>query len=180
MAELTYSEVSKLLKYEPETGKLFWLQRPPEFFPDWPQSREHNASAWNAKYAGAEALTAPKDGYRSGSILGRKVRAHRIAWLLHYGEWPSSHIDHINGDRSDNRLSNLRDVPRTSNQRNMKRRSNNKSGISGVYWQGTFWRVQFRIGGHNKHVGVFQSYEAAVAARNAFAENNGFSDRHGR
>ncbi len=181
MADLTFTQVDALLKYIPETGKLYWKHRPVDFFPNSPQTREHNANAWNAKYAGSEALTAPKDGYRTGSILGHKVRAHRVAWLLHHGVWPSKHISPINGDRSDNRIDNLRDVARTVTQRSMKRRVNNRSGISGVYLHAPgVWRVQFHIGGVQHHVGLYRSKRAAIIARNAFASANGFSERHGR
>lgn len=180
MAVLTYTQVSSLIKYEPETGKLFWLPRPVELFPHSKWGREQTCAAWNARYAGKEALTAPKDGYTSGSLLWQKVRAHRVAWLLYYGDWPTKHIDHINGDRADNRIENLRDVSRSTNQRNQKRRSNNTTGVSGIQTHARGYRVQFRMGGQNRHVGLYRTFSEALAARNSFAQANGYSERHGK
>src|ERR1044072_8862421 len=164
MAELTFAEISKLLKYDPETRKLFWLPRPVEMFTGGGKtSQTHIARTWNTRFAGKEAFQADLHGYLSGRIFKTLYRAHRIAWLLHYGEWPTHQVDHINGDRSDNRLENLRDVPASDNRKNQKLRSKNTSGSYGVHWDQSRGRWCARIG--HKHLGRFDSKDEAIAVR---------------
>lgn len=105
MAELTFAEISKLLKYDPETGKLFWLPRPVEMFANTGLGGSATAAKrWNNCFAGKEAfLTVDGKGYLCGNIFDRQYSAARVAWLLHTGEWPSDCIDHIN-DAIDARL----------------------------------------------------------------------------
>jgi hypothetical protein len=183
MAELSYAQVSALLKYDSETGKLFWIHRPVSMFTDslkqW--TAEMNAERWNVRCAGKEAFTAASEGYRVGTILKRRAYAHRIAWLLHYGVWPTNHIDHINGDRSDNRIVNLRDATPLENRRNSRRRSDNKSGICGVSWcpRSNKWETCIRVKGRSIHLGKFASLSEAAAARAEASAKYGFSTRHG-
>ena len=125
----------KLLRYEPETGKLFWLIRTADLFNDGYRSAAGTCANWNAKYAGKEALTSLNgNGYRQGFIFNKHFVAHRVAWALHYGVWPENEIDHINHDRADNRILNLRDVSRRENSINSKPSANNTSGFNGVHF----------------------------------------------
>lgn len=118
------------------------------------------------------------DGYLQGRCAGVRTpfRAHRIAWKMHYGTDPQE-IDHINGDRADNRISNLREVTHIENQRNRRVSRNNTSGISGVRWHSRdrCWFAQINILGRAKHLGSFQTREAAAAARMAAEEQLGFA-----
>jgi hypothetical protein len=83
--------------------------------------------------AGSIAGSNDSKGYRKITFMQEFHRAHRLAWLYVYGEWPKHEIDHINGIRSDNRISNLRDIPRARNAENTRTpRKNNKSGLLGV------------------------------------------------
>lgn len=115
--QLRFSQVNKLLICDPVAGRLFWKRRPITAF--------KNGGAfeiWNTKHAGKEAFTCKdENGYLCGGILGKKYRAHRIIWLLHYRKWPSEVIDHINGNTSDNRIVNLRDVSQAENIRAARR-----------------------------------------------------------
>ncbi len=104
-------------------------------------------------------------------IDGKKknVFAHRIAWVLHYGEWPKGQIDHIDGNGLNNRLVNLRDVSHAENQRNQKLHSRNKSGYRGVSldrktgkWQAHIW-----ANGKRLYLGRFDTALAAGEARTA-------------
>ena len=124
----------QLLRYEPDTGKLFWKKRSLNFFKGTQaRSKEHACAHWNARHAGKEALIGTSLGYRWGRILGTPYLAHRIIWVLSVGSEPNM-IDHINGDRSDNRISNLRSVTSAQNGKNHGMNKNNSSGFKGVSW----------------------------------------------
>jgi hypothetical protein len=166
-ALLPIEAVRQLLDYEPDTGLLRWKPR------GQPQ--------WDATYAGKEALTGRVDGYKRGKLLEVSVRAHRVVWAWVYGYWPLN-IDHINGDRTDNRLANLREVTVRQNAQNMKRYENNKSGYTGVIWmkRAERWRATIKILGRNKHLGSFRNIEDAIAARKQAEEALGFHPNHGR
>lgn len=138
----------QLLRYEPETGRLFWLSRTPELAA-WSGRRfpTRTARAFNANFAGKEALTAVgKNGYRVGSIFEIDAYAHRVAWALVHGAWPAGQIDHVNGDRADNRLSNLRIATQRQNNANARKRAGTTSRFKGVSWSKAVrkWGVQFR------------------------------------
>lgn len=176
MAELTYAEVARLLKYEPEAGRLFWRERPRSMF-----KSEHLWRLWNFRFAGKEAFTALRRGYPAGGILGRVYCAHRVAWLLFYGVWPTHEIDHIDGDKTNNRIANLRDVPKSVNLRNARMKRNNTTGATGVYWdkRSAKWQAQITVDGRQRSLGYFDEKADAVAARAATNEKHGFSARHG-
>lgn len=123
---------------------------------------------------------ATRNGFQSGELAGyekkgyvcvgykrREYKAHRVAWLLVTGAWPTGEIDHINGIRSDNRWSNIRDVSRVVNQQNReKARSDSISGLIGAHWSkrhGAF-RARIVIAGRTKLLGSFTTAEAAHEA----------------
>lgn len=181
-------ELRHLLLYDASTGGLTWLPRGPESFDKSGSRRslELRASMWNAKNAGRAAFTSASRKhskglpYRTGAIYGRTYSAHRVAWALYYGEWPSQCIDHVNGDTFDNRITNLRSVCHAENMRNQKTRKNNKSGACGVSWNNGgangFWVAT--IGG--RHIGSFALFEDAVAARMNAQAAEGYHLNHGR
>lgn len=106
-----------------------------------------------------------------------------MIWVLHYGEWPKGHIDHINGNRLDNRIENLRDVPPNSdNQRNIAIPRHNTSGVMGVCWhkRNKGWQVRIKANGRNIYVGVFKNFDEAVSARKAAEKTYGYHPNHGR
>ena len=153
------ADLRQLLSYNPGTGVFTWL-----------------VALRLGKPAGDVAGTLGADGYISISILRRKYKAHRLAWLYLHGEWPKDEIDHINGDRADNRLANLRPATRHKNSANKRRYSNNQSGRKGVNWhrQHQKWCTRITVNGKRKHIGLFHSLEdAADAYRRAAIENFG-------
>lgn len=168
----------QLLRYEPETGKLFWRERTPEMF-----KRARDCKGWNLKFSGKEAFTAKTaNGYHHGGIGCTSYYAHRIIFSmacenLHYGE-----IDHINGDKSDNRLENLRKVSHAENMKNSKIQKNNVSGFSGVHYEmsSSKWRATINVGGKAKRLGRFANKDDAIAARKEAEDKYGFHPNHGK
>lgn len=106
-------------------------------------------------------------GYMRICVDGRRYLAHRVAWMYVHGVWPSSLIDHINGDRADNRLCNLRDVSQSVNQQNVTRpRKHGTSGFLGVTLCKSTgrWAARIRINGKKVSLGRFDTPERAYAA----------------
>lgn len=172
----------KLLRYEPDTGKLFWKERLVDMFGDGKQSAHQNQLAWNGRYAGKEAFTSTNCGYKKGSILGKNYVAHRLVWVIHYGKYPIGDIDHINGNGEDNKISNLRDVEHSVNMKNSKAKSTNISGFNGVRWHTGIkkWVAYITINYIEKHIGSFDVIEDAIEARKNAELGHGFTDRHGK
>lgn len=105
-------------------------------------------------------------GYKRIKIDGVLYLAHRLAWLYVHGAWPSEQIDHINGDRADNRISNLRLANNRQNQQNQKLRINNASGFKGASWNARRrkWIAQISVEGRKTYLGAFETAHEAHAA----------------
>jgi hypothetical protein len=184
MAELTFAEISKLLKYEPETGKLFWLPRTADMFSarDPKRSAEYSAQRWNSRLAGKEALNSTSTkGYLSGSIFNKPYKAHRVAWVLSTGLWPNEQIDHINGIKTDNRIGNLRPVSNAENCKNKRIFKSNTSGVCGVSWfkRARKWHARIEVNGKTINLGYYDNLEDAARVRKQAELENGFHENHG-
>ncbi len=118
-------------------------------------------------------------GYVQFQYQGQTYKAHRVIWLCIHGCWPGE-LDHINGNRADNRIENLREVTRQENLRNQKVRINSSTGVMGVTRDGKKWRARIRVNGKFIHLGYFDAMEGAVAARKAADIKYGFHENHGR
>jgi hypothetical protein len=168
----------KLLRYDPETGMLFWRERPSEMFPD-----TRSFGAWNTRQSGNEAFTSHNGaGYLRGTIFNQHLRAHRVIWAMYHGAWPRGEIDHINGIRDDNRVNNLRDVTSSENGKNSALRSDNYSGAIGVSWNSTTkkWEPTIGVNGRSKYLGRFKCKSDAIAARKKAEIKYGYHPNHGR
>lgn len=171
----------KLLRYEPETGKLFWRPRPLSLF-ELATRSEQSWKTWNSRYAGKEAFTAHRGGYRCGAVFGACFQAHRIIWRMVTGVDVEGEIDHINGKRNDNRWSNLKAGTTQDNRRNSAIGRHNSSGVCGVGWHnGTGrWRATITVNHRQIHLGRFDTFEEAVFVRKAAERRYGFHPNHGR
>lgn len=166
----TIEQFRQVLDYDPETGNLTWLSRDSSHFDGGKRSPSIMAKIWNTTWAGKQALTNTSNGYRRGVVFGIGFQAHRVAWALYYGAWPKGEIDHIDGNRSNNRISNLRDTTRTENGRNLRMRPSNTSGYVGVTKEPETkkWRAQAVIDGRCVYVGCYVTAEEAAFARDEF------------
>ena len=167
-----------VFRYDPENGKLYWRARPREMF-----KSDRDWRAWNTLYAEKEAFySKDRKGYLYGTLLGGKHRAHRVIWAIVKGIWPEGEIDHEDGVRDNNRFVNLSDVTTQANRKNACLVSHNTSGVNGVYRNNKTnkWAAQIKIDGWPQHLGTFESFDDAVAARAAADVKYGFSARHGK
>lgn len=159
-AHFSVDELRDLLEYEPETGLLRWKQ----------------AAAYGMRRVGAIAGSMRATGYLNLNIHGKNFLAHRAAWAIHFGAWPNGILDHVNGQKDDNRIANLRPTTIAQNAANSGPRSNNKAGVKGVFQtRSGRWKASIRLRGQNVHLGLFDSPAEAgrayqEAARQAFGE----------
>lgn len=146
------------MRYLPESGELFWKPR--------------GIATWDSGFSGKPALN-HKDttGYLRGTLLGKRVLAHRICFAIHNGYLPSN-IDHINGIRDDNRASNLREATMKQNSQN-RTGLNKTSNYKGVCWNTNSgrWRVTIWDGTKQLHVGMFDDEIDAAKAYDKICES---------
>lgn len=113
-----------------------------------------------------------RNGYRSFELKRKPYKCHRVAWLLHYGTWPSGQIDHINGDKLDNRIENLRDVTQNQNLYNKPSYRNSTSPFKGVSYRKDYkkWRAVIQKDGKTSRIGHYDCEKEAALAYNYTAE----------
>ena len=159
---LSAERAKYLLSYDAESGVIKW-----------------NVNKGSRVKAGDTAGYFDKsNGYVLTRVDRKKYYNHRLAWLLTYGEWPIDEIDHINGDRTDNRIVNLRPVTRSENLKNSRMSKYNSSGITGVRWgkRDRAWLVSVST----KHVGYYKDFFEACCARKSSEREHGYHANHGR
>lgn len=159
---MTQEELKQLLKYDKSTGEFEWVD----------YSKACRKNKVGSKY---------NTGYMIVSINYKRYQLHRLAWLYEYGYMPKF-IDHINGDKSDNRISNLREVTKSQNSRNMKKNTKNKSGFTGVHYNKNTskWVAQIYDGVKIVHLGSFDNKDEAIIARCKANIRYGYHENHGR
>ena len=155
--------VRELFEYRDDN--LWWRERP-------------NNRIDMSKPAG----TVKPRGHRDIKLKGKNYKAHRLIWLYVHGKFPDGQIDHIDGNPSNNRLENLRDVTNQENQKNAKKPCDNKSGHIGVCWRkdAEKWHARITVDGVLTHLGLFNVLEDAVEARRIASIKYGFHANHGR
>lgn len=148
--DISATRVRELLDYDPETGVF-----------------TRKVTQGNAKAGATAGYLDKSNGYVTISIDGKKCYAHRLAWLYVYGTWPEAEIDHMNRQRSCNRIGNLRAATHRQNLQNTTQPSNNTSGCKGVSLikRTGKWEAFIKTYGKKRHLGVFTTFAEAAAAR---------------
>ena len=146
---LTQENLRSLFDYDPETGVFTRLKAT--------GSRSKLGPVTRAPY---------KNGYIYLSVDGTRYLAHRLAWLWVYGAWPKHTVDHIDRNRLNNCIGNLRDVTHRTNTHNQTMRNTNTSGYTGVVWskQTNKWIAQIKAGGRCHNLGHYPDIKQASAA----------------
>ena len=159
--QINQEQLKELLHYDPETGVFKWK----------------DTFGWKAKQ-GTIAGGINGSGYIYIRLKRKKYRAHRLAWLYTYGKFPEDQIDHINRDKTDNRLVNLRAVSGKENSRNQFIPTNNTSGHIGVSWhtKNNRWRVSVS----KVYYGSFECKSDAIAKAKKVYKELGYHENHGK
>lgn len=147
--ELTQELLKSRIQYYSESGIFTWI----------------DASKFQANKNGKEAGRVNSKGYRTIRIEGKEYNAHRLAWLYVYGSFPKDEVDHINCEKLDNRICNLREASRNQNAQNFPMKCEwSKSGVRGVLKYANSFRAQIYANGKSIKLGSFDSAESAAEA----------------
>ncbi len=159
-ADVTREQLQAIVDYDPETGVMAWKD------PDR-SGRPRKGSA---------------SRYECIRINRKAYYVHRLVFLLMTGQMPEGEVDHINGDKKDNRWCNLRDVSRKQNMQNMKTTEKNVSGVMGVNWHTVArkWMASITSSRETLYLGIFADWFDAVCARKSAEAHHGFHKNHGR
>jgi hypothetical protein len=143
---MNQDELKTLLSYNSDTGVFTWNKRGSGV-------KKDGSAGWK-----------DTKGYVKIEIGGKAYAAHRLAWLMVYGVEPSNQIDHIDGNKSNNAISNLREATNAQNKQNIRKaRADNKCGLLGAYWYkaGRTWRSEIGHNGKSYFLGNFPTAELA-------------------
>jgi len=162
---LTQQRLKEVLDYDPETGVFIW-----------------KASTSGREVVGSVAGAPNWAGYWRIGMDSHRYKAHRLAFLWMEGHFPDADVDHINGNRSDNRWQNLRPASRTINMQNTKRYLNNKSDFTGIAFEAKTkkWRAEIKANGKQRYLGVYDKFWQALATRKIAERKHGFHVNHAR
>lgn len=146
MSNLTHARLTSLVTYNPATGEFTRL---------------------SGKRAGHKTGSRIRSGYVHIYLDGKTYKAHRLAWFYVNGRWPDGDIDHINHNRSDNRIENLRVAVGVENHHNRRRITNSLTGFIGVAWHARDrrWQSTIEASGRATHLGYFKCLGQAIRAR---------------
>lgn len=152
------------LRYNETKGEFTWIKRPNKNI-----------------HLHTRAGTKNSAGYRVISLFGKRYLEHRLAWFYVHGEMPEHEIDHINQIRDDNRISNLRQVTRSENQRNKTRKDSRVDEI-GIWWcrRRKRYIAEITLNGKKVYQKSFTDIDEAIQQRKAKALELGFHDNHGK
>lgn len=170
ITEEDLKNLSKCLQYDPSTGSITW--------------KAHQNPATALRVVGKPAFSSfDIHGYGRGMFLGKKYRAHQIAFAMYHGKWSQNFIDHINGNRKDNRILNLREV--SSKENSMNRCTKSNYGCHGIQERtlkdgNKSYHVSITVDGKRHYIGTFHDLDEARDARHCWEMQFGFHTNHGR
>jgi hypothetical protein len=166
IGDITQSYLKQCLQYDERLGEFYWK----------------TVITSGAQKIGERASYSSGMGYRSVIICGKAYLMHVLVWIYTHGRFPVGDIDHINHVRNDNRLCNLREVSRSDNLRNARMKSNNTSGTTGVMWSkvANKWVASIYVQGKTKHLGTFETIDAAIESRRIAEVKYKFHLNHGQ
>lgn len=161
---ITQEKLKSLLHYDPATGVFTWKVKRPKRKPGDVAGSPHNR------------------GYYKVAVCGNYYQAHRLVFLYMTGDWPEQVVDHINGNKMDNRWENLRPVSQSVNMSNQTLYKNNQSGVPGVTKsrRNNMWFAGIKLNNRSWHLGYFRDWFDAVCARKSAEIALGFHENHGR
>lgn len=156
LSNITVEYVRSILEYDQSTGIFTWKSRPA------------TDVRWNNRNAGKRAGSLDGRGYRKIKVLDFGIKEHRLAWFYVHGVWPEGFIDHINREKDDNRLANLRIVTNAENMRNIPLRRLNPRTMGVTYHRrDNRYRAVITVDGIQKQLGAFKTFEEARSVRQA-------------
>lgn len=160
---ITQIRLKEVLDYDPVTGLFNWKRR-------MRGTKFGSAAGW-----------VNDSGYLCIRVDGTLYRAQRLAWLYVHGVYPKGVIDHIDRNRLNNSIVNLRDITKAMNQRNLSKSIANTSTVTGVTWYkaGNKWHAQITVDRKKIHLGYFDKFEDAVIARKEAEVKFEFTTNHG-
>jgi len=168
---------SSVFYYDDSQGALYWKIRPEESF-----ASIRAARTWNSRFGNKPSGSKRSDGYFGVKFEGREYLTHRIIWVLNKGSIPAGlEVDHIDRDRSNSKIQNLRLVTRSGNQKNAPMRKDNKSGVRGLHWHSAASKWCIQIYSEKKCV-TREYYSDFDEAKNRIAERRkalNFTETHG-
>lgn len=146
---MNINALKELFTYNPDTGEIHWV------------------ALGKGRIKKKAAGTKLHSGYIGICIGQKRIQAHRLAWILFYGEMPKNQIDHINGIKTDNRICNLREATNSQNGKNLSISKANKSGYKGVCFEisNNRWKAYIRFNGKMISLGRFKNIEDAIKVR---------------
>lgn len=162
--DITLEELKKVLEYNPETGVFI------------------RKIKLGGRKVGEVAGHIRPNGYLTLNVNGKTYYGHRLAWLYVYGKSPDKLIDHQDGDPSNNKIDNLREVCHRQNLCNQKLNKNNKSGCNGVYLfkKRNKWIAQIKLNSKSTYLGIFNKKIDAIKCRKEAEKKYGYHENHGR
>lgn len=163
---LTQEILKTFLSYDQNTGVFTWKAKQTYY-------------TVIGQIAGTIQGTLPDAGYVQIFLLGKLYPAHRLAWLYVHGHFPDKQLDHKDHDRTNNAIDNLREATQHVNMKNKSMYCTNTSGYSGVTSHGNCWKARIGVNGTKVLLGVFNTYEEAVAARKAGEKLLAYHENHG-
>lgn len=183
-SNISVESLNKMVDYDRNTGLMTWKVAPPDIFEaKGNKTKLGMCITWNKITNGGPAFNRDSgNGYLMGTLLGKNYKAHRVAYAIHTGDWPEGEVDHIDGDRRNNKPENLRDVSKSVNQRNCAVSANNTSGVTGVSYSSRdkMWLSQITRPDGTLSVCRFIEKKDAINAQMKERTKFGYHKNHGR